>query len=62
MPAMGGTASAFVRQWPDFGGHARAVRRIIWQGYKEKNGTAWTCPADLSSEALGEGGSRPSLN
>jgi hypothetical protein len=27
---MGGTASAFVRQWLDFGGHVRAVRSIIW--------------------------------
>jgi len=31
---LGGIASAFVRQGPqagaDFGGHVRAVRRIIW--------------------------------
>jgi hypothetical protein len=45
-------ARAVAWQWPDFGGHVRALRRINWLRYKEKNGTAWTYPADLSSEAL----------
>jgi hypothetical protein len=38
-------------QWRDFGGQIRGVRRTILLRNKEKNGTAWTCPAEALAKA-----------